>query len=851
MSCVNLTLRLPIRAFCITLVCYALSFSLLGCGESAPSRDIENPLRSIKISPAVSTINIGEDQNLKAVGTYKDGSIQTITDLLQWTVSPASKATVVKGKVTGIAAGEVTVVAKLGNISAKATVTVELAALESISITPVNPSIAKGTSQDFVAIAHRADGSTDVITDQVTWGSSDEDIATISNAPGFEGKAASNDLGLATITATLGSVSGNAILTVTDAEVVSIEISPSTISIADDTQTQFTALGTFTDGSTQDVTEEIAWETSDENIATISNSIGFEGLATGVDIGSVTITGFYEDVISDEATLTVTSATLVSIAVTPANPSIAKGLDQQFVATGTYDDASTQDLTELVTWSSSDVGVATISNVTETIGLASSVTEGTSTITATFGAVSGDTLLTVDPAELVSIAISPLNSSIRNGTLKEFLATGTYTDDTTQDITADVTWSSSDIGVATISNAGGEEGIASSVSAGDATITATLGAVSSNTTLTVLPVTLTSIDVTPDLATIANGTSLQFIATGTFDDASTQDLTEQVTWSSSDMGVATISNIELSKGQASSVVDGSTTITATLGSVFGTEVLNVSPATLISIEVTPDTPTVVDGNSIQFTATGTFSDASTQDITNDVVWSSSDVGVATIGNDPGYEGLADSVTDGPVTITATLGAVSDSTDLTVSPAELVSIGISPVDPTVGVGVAEQFTATGIYTDESTQDITTLVTWSSSDTNVATISNTGGSEGLSTAIAEGETTISATLGLISADTTLTVELALDYVTITPTTSTLQRRTSRKLKGTAFYTDGSSLDVTNVLTRWASSNNAIIKINQNNKPGKIRALTSSGTATITFTYTEDGVTRSATLDVTAVP
>ena len=80
--------------------------------------------------------------------------------------------------------------------------------------------------------------------------------------------------------------------------------------------------------------------------------------------------------------LTVTSATLQSIAVTPANPSIAAGTTQQFTATGTYSDASTADLTGSVTWSSGTTATATIGST----GLAHGVSAGTSSIGATLGA---------------------------------------------------------------------------------------------------------------------------------------------------------------------------------------------------------------------------------------------------------------------------------------------------------------------------------------------------------------------------------------------------------------------------------------------------------------------------------
>jgi hypothetical protein len=89
--------------------------------------------------------------------------------------------------------------------------------------------------------------------------------------------------------------------------------------------------------------------------------------------------------------LTVTAATLQSIAVTPANPSIAKGQTEQFTATGTYSDGTMQNLTNSVTWASSNTTAATISST----GLATAANVGTSTISATSGSVVGSTMLTV------------------------------------------------------------------------------------------------------------------------------------------------------------------------------------------------------------------------------------------------------------------------------------------------------------------------------------------------------------------------------------------------------------------------------------------------------------------------
>ncbi|MHB8908957.1 MAG: DUF3443 family protein [Syntrophales bacterium] len=90
-----------------------------------------------------------------------------------------------------------------------------------------------------------------------------------------------------------------------------------------------------------------------------------------------------------------------------------------------------------------------------------------------------------------------------------------------------------------------------------------------------------------------------------------------------------------------------------------------------------------------------------------------------------------------------------------TPATLRSIAVSPANPSIGVGVTQQFTATGSYSDNSTQNLTTSVNWTSSAPAVASISNAAGASGLATALFAGQTTITATSGGIAGTATLTV------------------------------------------------------------------------------------------------
>jgi uncharacterized protein YjdB len=172
--------------------------------------------------------------------------------------------------------------------------------------------------------------------------------------------------------------------------------------------------------------------------------------------------------------------------------------------------------------------------------------------------------------------------------------------------------------------------------------------------------------------------------------------------------------------------------------------------TLTSITVSPTTPSVVAGNTLQLTATGSYDDGSTKNITGTATWTTSDNAVATVNT----AGLLTAVAVGTATITASSGAISGTTTATVQVAGLQSITLSPTGPSIKQGATQLFTATGHLQDGSTQDISNSVTWTSSNQNVATIDATGLATALSVTTSSA-TTITATSGTVSANTTLTV------------------------------------------------------------------------------------------------
>jgi uncharacterized protein YjdB len=171
-------------------------------------------------------------------------------------------------------------------------------------------------------------------------------------------------------------------------DVVGVSISPTNTSIQPGTTQQFSATGTFPNGTTGDVTGQTSWTSSNRSVATIDAS----GLATGVGFGTTTISAncqCYEE--STNLSVSSQAASLTSIAVTPSNPAISVGTTQQFAATGTYSNNSTSVITNSVTWTSSNTTIATINSK----GLATGISVGNATITATSGQATANTTLTV------------------------------------------------------------------------------------------------------------------------------------------------------------------------------------------------------------------------------------------------------------------------------------------------------------------------------------------------------------------------------------------------------------------------------------------------------------------------
>jgi len=401
-----------------------------------------------------------------------------------------------------------------------------------------------------------------------------------------------------------------------------------------------TATGSNSDGSTPTLSG-VNWASSDQNILTVSPS----GLVTaGTTAGTATITAT-SGIISGSISLSVTAASITSIAVTPSSVSAVAGQTVQLAATANFSDGSAPNITALATFACAAAGTVTFTSsaaVPLVAGefLAQAANAGT-TLSAAFPSAwtlpspaptTTTAALVVAAAEVTTLAIAPADATVPlpadlEGAEAEptgFAVSSTLSNGLPGPVPT-VTWVSSNPAVATIN---ANSGALTVLTTGTTTITATYTPAApatpivASTSLTVSPAHLTAISVTPNTLTLAAGLTQQLTVTGTFDDGSFVNMTGYATWGSSNAD-ATVSAAGLVKG----VTGGTTaTITASWLGIHSSAAVTITPPIPESLAITT-TPanksSITPGQNLSLVATATYSDASTSVVTGTASWSSS------------------------------------------------------------------------------------------------------------------------------------------------------------------------------------------------------------------------------------
>ncbi len=628
----------------------------------------ETDLTAMHIVPAGHSIPLGRLLQFRAIGTFSDNSNQDISQNIQWNTSDSHIATIsnesdLKGLLITLQKGQIIVSAKVSDsrIHAVTEITVTEPVLEAISVVPSQAWVRLGLSQQFQAMGHYSDDSAQDLTAVVDWSSPDALHPTVSNTKGSKGLSISPKEGRATIVATdpASGLKGRAVLFLSDARLTMIDIMPKNLTLALGNQSNLLARGIFSDGNINDITAEVTWLSSNPQVASVSDAPASKGLTVAKLPGTAVIKAVDPDLmISAGATVNISGPELLEISIFAPVEEAVPGRPIQLEAVGRFTDGQTNILTDQLDWSLGDRKKATMDNQ-QRKGYFCPMQPGLTRAQATdpHTGKSATLELAIGLPQLTNLVFQLHNKTLYAGEMTLLKATGIFSDGSKQDVSAHLEWSSSSLDVARISNGADGSKMVLSIFPGQAAIIAfdSKTGISAADELTVEPARLIAMAIAPENPAVALGKELVFNALGTFSDKTIKDISDQVTWHSSNPSVASTSHEPDSKGIIYSKSIGDCRISAVFPplKIQDETRLMIIPPELVAIELIPEKLKLILGSSHQIKAMGKFSDGGTKEITTAVAWSASDETVANIGNLPDNKGLAMAKTIGYCDIAAT------------------------------------------------------------------------------------------------------------------------------------------------------------------------------------------------------
>lgn len=334
-----------------------------------------------------------------------------------------------------------------------------------------------------------------------------------------------------------------------------IIVSPENPLVEEGQRQVFAAQAVYSDGSTEDVTNKVAWETDPNKVANFIGASVCEAAAAGTTrVYALDNAGK----LSGMTRLTVAAPgkapVLKKVTISPLNPDI-KDEPVQFKAMGLFSDKSTHEITLLVTWESGNDKVVSI----DKRGLATPGLEEGHPIIRGMDPNTGlseSTTVYVTPSGVQRITVSPKTLSIPSGDDADITLTASMYSGATRPLNRLVQWTSSEPNVADMT-AGGTK--VEGKSPGDATIEAfePNSKTSDTFDVKVLPAVLTAIWLTPTDKPIPSEHKLKFDATGVFSDSTTIILS-RLKWSAVPPDLVDLNQ----DGEAQAKKTGIVTITA-------------------------------------------------------------------------------------------------------------------------------------------------------------------------------------------------------------------------------------------------------------------------------------------------
>lgn len=701
-------------------------FFLSACSKKDPVFvvDPDEQAISFTIVPFNSSILKTTSQQYAAIQLDQNGKLSDISDKVTWQSNDNTIASIdSSGVATGINEGDAEISATLGNMQQTVSLNVHNKNVLSLIVSPPTGITLVGLSKPFAAELLFSDFTTQDVTANALWSSSDEAVGTIDS----NGLAFAVTAGQSQITANFQSVTATAELDVLAGTPTELVIQPGNSSIQTGTEINYQGLIKIDDAGAIhiiDVTEDLLWATDNDSVASISNNTGRRGVAKGISAGDIEVFATLSiDGISltASAKLAVTAVTLTDLQVSPSRADVIKGVYGRLYATAYFSDGSSADVTESAAWLSADPEIVKVGNATFLPGYAYAVEVGDTNLTATFLGQSVTVPISINAATLERIDVSPINEHAFVGINVQYAAIGVYSDGQKYDLTKLVSWSASDANVAIFD--GVMTGYIHAIGAGNAEITASFDGLQGKANLAVeaAPI-INQLIITPADGAVYLGGGVFFQATLHYADGSTENVSYPSFWFSSDTDVLSFAGGGAYTGQSlgSTVGVGVTTITANYSDnstvpatqYSATTTFTVTDEIIIDLEITPKDTYSMAGQVVQFTASAELSNGgATQDATLNSTWSSSDTAIASVNK----YGQVHSLQAGTAVIKAVNGQLSSETNITVvAQNDLNSLLVNCYSTSVAVDSTLQCQAIAGFSNGQSFDVSEMVVWSSSD-----------------------------------------------------------------------------------------------------------------------------------------
>jgi hypothetical protein len=769
-----------------------------------------------------------------------DGGL--VTELVDWSVDPASASIIsvsndagTRGLVQALGLGQATLNGSMvfsgQPVASKAIVVVSNAALNRIVAVADRVQYAPGTAGSAAATGFFSDGTHADLTSLVKWSSSAPAVLTVSGASGTWGRLAALAPGHSTLEATYLAYTGTTPVTVGNATLVGLSISPLQPRGVQGSELEIAATGVFSDGSAQPMTRSVQWSVDDQ-------SIGYFGAPGSVVLlapGTTTVRAVASN-IQAQAQLEVVPVAPVQLEISPAWPDpLLVTSTTRLSAWTTHQDGTVAPDTP--TWSSPDrtLGVDPAGDVT-------AADAGIGTVLAADGPVSAQESIEVTAHPAVSWLVWPPELPLPVGAQGNFNLERTHSDGTVQDLSTIAGWRPADLDAGVDVETGETGGTVRPREPGTRPAVLVVVPGKGARAWVRVPAGAPTLEIVPGASTMPLTGRTHLSAVGHWPDGTVVDVTGSASWTATMPAVVAAGNGP-SAGLMLGADAGVTTVVARFGGATAQAQLQADPDPG-ALELWPPAATLAAGTAVPLSVTLVAGSGESIDVTSDAVWISNNPNVAIVTNAPDQPGRLLGRSTGSAVIIARLGPLQASLPVSVTSATLQRVDIHP-PAAVTTWAPANFHATGALSDATAQDLTPWVSWSASEPGILRVRGTGLGRGEARALDAGTAQVTAhPLGGQSVSVPVTVNgTPLVSLSVELPAGPVTVGSRPRAQALAQGEDGTTVDVTSRV-EWTSSTPAVATVSSVVRPGWTSAL-QAGTTTIGARLA--GVSGSAPLQV----